>query len=88
MMFRVVYHPDVSYDLKEAYNWYEEKQAGLGNKFLITTKKQLNLLRTSALQYSIRYDDVRCMPLKKFPYMVHFRVNMQEKTVSVEAIFS
>jgi len=27
MMFRVVYHPDVSYDLKEAYNWYEEKQA-------------------------------------------------------------
>jgi toxin ParE1/3/4 len=48
----------------------------------------MNSLQNSALHYSVRYDDIRCMPLKKFPYMVHFRVNIQEKTVKVESLFN
>lgn len=88
MKFRVLYHPDVYEDMKEAMDWYEEKQAGLGNKFLASARTQINSLRNSALQYSIRYDDVRCMPMKKFPYMVHFRVNILEKSVKVEAVFN
>jgi len=88
MKFRVLYHPEVYEDLKEAMDWYEEKQEGLGIKFLATAKMQINSLRNSALQYSVRYDDVRCMPMKKFPYMVHFRVNIQEKSVIVEAVLN
>ena len=88
MNFRVLYNPEVYNDLAKAIEWYEDKQVGLGNKFLATAKKQMNSLQNSALHYSVRYDDIRCMPLKKFPYMVHFRVNIHEKTVKVEALFN
>lgn len=88
MKFRVIYHPEVINDLKIAIDWYEGKKAGLGNKFLLTVRKQLTSLQTSALHYAVKYDDVRCMPVKKFPYMVHFRVNQDENTVKVEAVFN
>ena len=88
MTFRILYNPEVYDDLKEAIDWYEERQPGLGNKFLATAKKQINSLRNSALQYSVRYDDVRCMPLKNFPYMVHFRVNIHANSVKVEAVIN
>lgn len=87
MKFSVLYNPEVYNDLLAAIDWYEDKQAGLGYKFLITAKKQLNSLQTSALQYAVRYDDIRCFPLKKFPYMIHYRVDMENKTVKVEAVF-
>ena len=30
---------------------------------------------------------MRCMRVEKFPYLVHFHVNEQSKTVKVEALF-
>jgi len=34
-----------------------------------------------ALHYPIRYDDIHCMPIKSFPYMAHYRVNINSETV-------
>ena len=53
MKFRVLFNPEIYEDLKEAMDWYEEKQAGLGIKFLATAKIKINSLRNSALQYSV-----------------------------------
>jgi len=88
MNFRVIFHPEVYNDIQEAIDWYNVKQFGIENRFLITVKKQLKTLDKSALQYAVRYDNVRCMPVKKFPFLVHYRVNEKQRIVQVEAIFS
>lgn len=67
MKFKVLYNPKVYNDIQESIDWYNEQQPGLGRKFYSVLKKQLRKLEKSALQFSIRYDEVRCMPLKKFP---------------------
>ena len=87
MKFKVVYNPEVFDDLQQAIDWYNEQQPGLGNRFFTTSKKQLNSLKSSALHYAIRYDDIHCMPIKRFPYMVHYRINLSDKTVTVEAVY-
>ena len=86
MNFKVLYNPEVQSDLIAAINWYEEKQTGLGDKLLIIAKKQLKTLQTSALQYAVRQDNVRCLPLKKFPYMIHYCVDVENRVVKVEAV--
>jgi hypothetical protein len=63
-----------------------KKRAGLGDRLLNNFRKQTAKLSTSALHFAVKYDDVRCMCIKKFPYLVHYRVNQQTQTVKVEAL--
>lgn len=87
MKFRVQYNPSFFNDLSQAVDWYNEKQVGLGERFLINTKKQTAKLSISALQFAVKYDEIRCMRIEKFPYLVHYRVNEMTRTVRVEALF-
>ncbi|HSV77000.1 MAG TPA: type II toxin-antitoxin system RelE/ParE family toxin [Bacteroidales bacterium] len=86
MKFKVEYNPDFYIDIAQAVDWYNEKQAGLGDRLLKIIKQQTAKLAASALHFEIKYDNIRCMRIEKFPYMVHYRVNEQTKTVKVEAM--
>lgn len=88
MKLSVIYNPEVYNDIQQAVEWYNKQQPELGNRFYITTKKYLNSLASSALMYAVRYDDIRCIPIKNFPYMAHYRVDTYNKVVKVEGIFS
>lgn len=87
MKFKVEYNPDFFNDIEQAVDWYNGKQKGLGDRFFNNVKKQMAKLSTSALHFAIKYDDIRCMCIEKFPYMVHYRLNEQTQTVKVEALF-
>ena len=87
MRFKVEYNPDFFDDIVQAVDWYNEKNTGLGDKFFKNVKKQTAKLSSAALLFAVKYNDVRCMQIKKFPYLVHYRVNEQTKTVKVEALF-
>ena len=88
MRFKVEYNPDFFDDLAQAVDWYNEKQTGLGDMFYRNVSRQTAKLSTAALLFAVRYDDIRCMRIEKFPYMVHYRVNVQTKTVKAEALFN
>lgn len=87
MKFRVEYNPDFFNDIVQAVDWYNEKQAGLGDRFFKNVKIQTARLSINALHFAVKYDDIRCMSIEKFPYLVHYRVNEQTRTVKVEALF-
>ena len=87
MKFSVEYNPEFFNDLVDAVDWYNDRKIGLGERFFNEVKKQTADLSTSALLFAVRYDDIRCVSIKKFPYMVHYRVNERTSTVKVEALF-
>jgi len=86
MKYTVEYNPEFFDDLVQAIDWYNDIQIGLGTRFFNIVKEQTEKLSTSALLFAMRYDDIRCMCIEKFPYMVHYRVNEQTTTVKVEAL--
>jgi len=87
MKFILEFNPDFYFDLLQAMDWYENQQHGLGKKFFSTVKQHSKELQSTAMNFAIRYDDIRCMPLKKFPYMIHYRVDSVEGSVKIEALF-
>ncbi len=87
MKFKLKFNPEFYNDLLQAIYWYDEQRLGLGSKFYLSVKKQVAQLNTSALNFPIRYDDIRCLPLKTFPYMVHYRIDIENKLVKIEALF-
>ena len=87
MKFSVEYNPEFFNDLVQAVDWYNDRQIGLGERFFKKVRKGMAKLSTSALLYAVKYDDIRCMRIEKFPYLVHYRVDKQTLTVKVEALF-
>ncbi len=57
-MYKVIYNPEVYLDLQQAIDWYENKQVGLGMRFLGIIKNQMNQLSTTSKHYVVRYDDI------------------------------
>ncbi|MBK8805778.1 MAG: type II toxin-antitoxin system RelE/ParE family toxin [Bacteroidales bacterium] len=80
--------PEALADIQEITNWYNEARTGLGKRFQNTVIKQINSLTKNPLIYTIRYKEIRCILVEKFPYMVHFYINNENNTVEVLAIIS
>jgi hypothetical protein len=86
MRFKVEYNPDFYDDIEKAVDFNNNRRNGWGDKLFLIVKKQTASLSKSALSFGIKYDDIRCMPVNKFPYLVHYRATIQTKTVKVEAL--
>lgn len=87
MRFILAFNPEFYTDLEHAIDWYESQQPGLGNKFFLTVRNKTSRLQSAALNFAIRYDDIRCLPINKFPYMIHYRIDIEHRLVKIEALF-
>jgi len=86
--YKVKIEPEALSDIQEITDWYNEQQAGLGQRFQSTVIKQLNSLSKDPQLYSVRYKEIRCVLIKKFPYMAHFYINDEHNTVEILAVIS
>ena len=86
--YKVKVEPEALIDIQETTDWYNEQQAGLGKRFQKTAIKQINSLNKDPQVYAIRYKEIRCVLVKKFPYMVHFYINHENSSVEVLAVIS
>ncbi len=86
MRFRLLIQKEAHNDIQQAIDWYDKKQSGLGNKFRKDVFSCFAKLATYPY-YQIRYDEVRCLPLKTFPFMLHFTVEEEDQTVTLRAVF-
>lgn len=86
MAYTIDIDPMAIRDVQQAIDYYEEQQTGLGIKFENALNKQLITLEKNPF-FRIRYENIHCLPLNKFPYMVHFTVDEKRKVVTVRAVF-
>ncbi|WP_432713238.1 type II toxin-antitoxin system RelE/ParE family toxin [Pedobacter sp.] len=71
-------------DINSTTIWYNEQSNGLGMRFQKQVIKQINNLSQTAEVYKIRYSGVRCVVVKKFPFMIHFQI--ENDTVIIFAV--
>lgn len=74
-------------EVDEIIQYYESVSNGLGTKFNNEFEDYVETLKTFPF-FEEKYDIVRTLPLKKFPYTIHFSVDEYEKTVSIKAVTS
>lgn len=86
MAYSIVIEPVALQDIQQGIDYYDDQQIGLGEKFEATVNKHLHAIRKNPF-FQVRYDNVHCLPVKKYPYMIHFTIDEQSKTVTVRAVF-
>lgn len=86
-MFKVIYASEVYDDIQNAVDFYNSRGKGLGTRFFKTVKIQLSKIKSNAFGFQVRYSDVRCISINKFPYTIHYRVVTETNTIMIIAIF-
>ena len=79
--------PEVFIDIQEGINWYNSRQKGLGKRFHSSVKQEYNILRKTP-HFRVRYEGVRCLPMRKFPYMIHYIIEEDKKIIVVIGVIN
>ncbi|MDB5149371.1 MAG: hypothetical protein JWQ57_3391 [Mucilaginibacter sp.] len=84
--YRVTISATALSDIHDITNWYNKRLPKLGARFQKIVKQQIGTLRINAESYNTRYNQVQCMPVRKFPYLIHFMIDDTNQIVEVFAI--
>jgi ParE toxin of type II toxin-antitoxin system, parDE len=87
MAYKVFVDSGALEEMHEAKIFYNKRVTRLGIRFVKEVRKAINSLKVDALIYMVRYREVRCMLLVKFPFMVHYTIDEINNRVIVHAVF-
>jgi plasmid stabilization system protein ParE len=74
MSVRLVFRPEARADVIDARAWYERQQPGLGNRFITALDELLARISQTPEIYAVVLKTVRRAKLRRFPYLVYYRV--------------
>jgi plasmid stabilization system protein ParE len=75
MTRRFIVRPLAEADLEDAARWYEDKRAGLAERFVSDVDRTFARIREWPLQFPTVSGDIRRALLHTFPYAVYFRAS-------------
>jgi hypothetical protein len=83
--FEIIILSRAEIEIDEISDYYESIVEGLGFRFYFELRSYIDTLHTYPF-FQNRYDTIRILPLKKFPYSIHFTVDENNKIVTIHAI--
>jgi len=86
--YALVFTPEAIQEIRQATEWYNEQQNGLGNRFKTQLKKELDKLKRNPFSHSVRYDDVRFAVPDLFPYAAHYTIDEDSHAIIIQAVLA
>jgi plasmid stabilization system protein ParE len=80
----LIVRPEAEEDMEEGRNWYDGQRDGLGVEFLVAVEKVFNQIQETPELYAAEYKSVRRVRVKRFPYVIYYR--LVDVTVEVLAV--
>ena len=77
--------PEAADEANEAFNWYEDRQPGLGHEFYRELTRCLEFVIENPHLARMAHHGLRKRKLDRFPYLIVYRVNDSE--ISVVSVF-
>ena len=87
MKYKILLGPKAIKDIQKAIDWYNRQGPGLGKKFHLVLKSNIEQLKENPY-FQVRYESVRCLPLNKYSFMIHFSIDESSKAVFIRAVFN
>jgi plasmid stabilization system protein ParE len=75
MSLPIVLRPEASRDAEETRNYFEAQRAGLGHVFLDRLNEALAQIGALPEMHGVVWQNVRASRLRKFTYVVYYRVH-------------
>ncbi len=86
MKYSVIVTDDGDYDVEQAMDWYENKQKGLGKKYLNSFTNSIKLLIKNPFAFAVIFMEIRKVNTKRFPYSLFYQIDEKQNVVVVFAV--
>ncbi len=87
MTYTIEFLPRARKELLDAWDWYDDRWAGLGDRFMREVEKKLEQIGKTAYRYTERRKGFRETKINVFPYLIIYRIQKQKKIIAVSSIF-
>ncbi|TKK65690.1 type II toxin-antitoxin system RelE/ParE family toxin [Ilyomonas limi] len=87
MSYTIVFLSRAQYELLEAWEWYEDKQTGLGDRFKDKVMKCIHNIAQHPERYPIRKRAFRDVRIEVFPYLIIYRIDANRNIIVISSIF-
>jgi plasmid stabilization system protein ParE len=77
-MYQLKLKPQAIAMAKDAYKWYEDKQEGMGDLFLVALDNGLKNIQSTPAAYAKVKKNYRQRRLHKFPYIIIYEIIRSE----------
>jgi hypothetical protein len=74
-------------EIAESWAWYEDRLAGLGDRFLTAILDRLHQIELTPDRYPTRFKSYKEVAVDTFPFLVIYRFNKRSNIVRVMSIF-
>ena len=81
MTLAIRFRVEARHDIQEAYDWYEERSEGLGERFLAAVDECLDRVADDPRTFPAVHADVRRAFLQRFPFAILYRIEGEFITV-------
>jgi plasmid stabilization system protein ParE len=81
----LILRPEAESELIEALDWYEARGPGLGAEFFRCVESTFSRIGRNPESYPVIHRDTRMALVRRFPYLVLYRVRNEE--IVVVAVF-
>lgn len=84
MQYSLIILPEAEEDIKDAYNWYEDRRIGLGYDFILSLEAGFEQILRDPFVYALEYKETRKHLIKRFPYKIIYFI--ADKKVIILAV--
>uniref|UniRef100_UPI004049AC05 type II toxin-antitoxin system RelE/ParE family toxin n=1 Tax=Flavobacterium sp. TaxID=239 RepID=UPI004049AC05 len=85
MNFKIIILEEAKSDVRESITWYKNINPIFSKRFTNSFSNSVKQIKENPYQYQIRYDEVRVVLLRTFPYLIHFSID--NETIVIKAVF-
>ncbi len=85
MTYQVLLRPEAELDIQDAFEWYEQRQKGLGSEFVRMVDSYFSKIQKNSIAYPTIHRETQRVLLRRFPYGVFYVLDTERERVVVLA---
>lgn len=86
-IYRTIISSKAQREIAESWNWYEDRQLGLGDRFLDEIAEHIRKIEQTPIKFPIRFKSYRETPVPVFPFLIIYRINERKRIIRIVSIF-
>ncbi|UXE65736.1 MAG: type II toxin-antitoxin system RelE/ParE family toxin [Chryseotalea sp. WA131a] len=86
-IYRTIFSSKAQREIAESWNWYEDRQLGLGDRFLNEIAEHIRKIEQTPIKFPIRFKSYRETPVPVFPFLIIYRINGRKRIIRIVSIF-
>lgn len=87
VLFTLIFSSRAQKEIIKAWEWYEERQQYLGDRFIKELTNCIHLIKKKPESYPTKFKSYKKTKISVFPFLIIYRLNRKKKSIRIVSVF-